>query len=232
MPEAVKLSLALHFCVVIFVALVNQAAIKPPIPITVYILDDQGMSSVDAVKTATNTAFSNRRPQKVTHEKKEEIKVRREDLAIKSLPQDNEQSDALIREQSMEQKVEAPSSHTVKGEQEIVATNKLGSGLLPEKSANKSKKVYLREHFSYIRDLIQKNLGYPLIAKKMRWVGEVVVSFVIYENGTAGNLRIIKTSGHELLDRNVLDTITAIQPFPRPPVTAELVLPVVYKLGQ
>ncbi|OPY78831.1 MAG: Gram-negative bacterial tonB protein [Syntrophorhabdus sp. PtaU1.Bin153] len=89
---------------------------------------------------------------------------------------------------------------------------------------------YLREHFAYIRDLIQKHLKYPHIAKKMGWKGKVVVSFVIRENGGVEKSKILASSGYEILDRQVLTVIREVQPFPKPPVKAELIIPIAYRL--
>ncbi len=93
------------------------------------------------------------------------------------------------------------------------------------------KVLYIREHFRYIRDLIIKNLTYPSTAKKMGWKGQVTVSFIICEKGTVENVRIVKSSGHEILDENVENTIRKVQPFPKPPVRAEIVIPIIYSLG-
>jgi len=93
------------------------------------------------------------------------------------------------------------------------------------------KMKYLKEHFRYIRDLIMKNLTYPLLARKMGWKGQVTVSFIICEKGTVERIRIIKSSGHKILDENVESTIREVQPFPKPPVRAEIIIPVVYRLG-
>ncbi len=67
-------------------------------------------------------------------------------------------------------------------------------------------------------------------AKKLGWQRETTASFVIRENGRVENTRIVRTSGHGLLDGNVLDTIREVQPFPKPPVKAEFVIPVLYSL--
>lgn len=93
-----------------------------------------------------------------------------------------------------------------------------------------AKSRYLREHFAYIRDLILKHLDYPPLAKKLGWMGSLTVSFVICENGYTEPVRIVKSSGYETLDQNVVRTIKHLQPFPRPPVKAELVIPVLYRL--
>jgi len=89
---------------------------------------------------------------------------------------------------------------------------------------------YLREHFAYIRDLILKNLTYPPMARKVGWQGKVKVSFIIKEDGRVEGIRIIESSGYRLLDRNVVETIHDVQPFPKPPVRAELIIPVAYVL--
>jgi protein TonB len=106
-----------------------------------------------------------------------------------------------------------------------------GKGYGVGRSEEYMRMKYLKEHFNYIRDLIMRNLTYPLLARKMGWKGGVTVSFVITEKGTVERIRIIKSSGHKILDENVERTIREVQPFPRPPVRAEIIIPVIYKLG-
>ncbi|MEN6373789.1 MAG: energy transducer TonB [Smithella sp.] len=98
------------------------------------------------------------------------------------------------------------------------------------RSSESLKNQYLREHFAYIRDLILKNITYPPMAKKIGWQGKVLVSFIIMEDGKVSSMKIVKSSGHVVLDRNVLETIREVQPFPKPPVRAELFIPVNYVL--
>jgi protein TonB len=100
----------------------------------------------------------------------------------------------------------------------------------PGKSAEQLKDGYLKEHFAYIKDIIQRNINYPQRARRMGWTGKVVVSFVINENGRASDERILQSSGFEVLDSNVIATIKAVSPFPRPPVKAELRVPIIYRL--
>ncbi|MBA4390965.1 MAG: hypothetical protein C0399_08505 [Syntrophus sp. (in: bacteria)] len=96
--------------------------------------------------------------------------------------------------------------------------------------ANVLAEQYLAEHYAYIRNLIMKHLKYPQMAKKMGWKGKVVVSFLIKESGRVDNSKIIISSGYDVLDRNVLSVIKEVQPFPKPPVKAELIIPITYKL--
>jgi len=98
-------------------------------------------------------------------------------------------------------------------------------------SSPMGKKEYIKAHFLYIMDDIQKNISYPRLARKMGWEGKVVVSFVICEDGTVVNIKIVKSSGFALLDKNAVESIKKAVPFPSPPVRAELVVPVSYRLG-
>lgn len=91
--------------------------------------------------------------------------------------------------------------------------------------------AYLKEHFNYIRDLIARNLAYPSAARKMGWKGQMIVSFVICEGGRVEHIRIMKSSGYRILDENAVNTIKRIQPFPKPPVKAEIVIPIAYEFG-
>ncbi len=106
-----------------------------------------------------------------------------------------------------------------------------GYGTGSDMSDEIRKAQYLLKHFQYIRDLIMKNLTYPIQARKMGWKGQVTVSFIICEKGTVERIRIVKSSGHKILDENVAHTIMDVQPFPKPPVRAEIIIPVSYRLG-
>jgi periplasmic protein TonB len=107
-----------------------------------------------------------------------------------------------------------------------------GSGGFPGggMSADQLRNRYLKEHFAYIKDLIQRNISYPQRARKMGWSGRVVISFIVHETGRVSNEKVVSSSGFELLDNNVITTIRAVAPFPPPPVKAELSVPIVYRL--
>ena len=90
---------------------------------------------------------------------------------------------------------------------------------------------YIKEHFAYIRDMIIRNLSYPMIARKAGWSGRVVVSFTVLDDGRVEDVKVVKSSGFGVLDANAIKTIEKAAPFPRPPVKAELIIPVVYRLS-
>jgi protein TonB len=88
---------------------------------------------------------------------------------------------------------------------------------------------YLKD-FSYIKEIIKRNTVYPEIARKMVWEGKVIVSFFISSDGFVKDIKIRKSSGIEVLDRNAVETVKKASPFPRPPAAAQLTIPVSYKL--
>ena len=90
---------------------------------------------------------------------------------------------------------------------------------------------YVRAHFVYIKKIIEKNISYPPMARKMGWQGKVLVSFIVCKDGKVENLQVVQSSGHSQLDRNALETVKQVGPFPSPPVRVKLVLPVTYTIS-
>ncbi len=97
-------------------------------------------------------------------------------------------------------------------------------------SAEALRMCYLMKHFAYIRDLVAGNLRYPVLARRMGWSGRLAVEFVVQRDGTANNVRIVRSSGVPLLDSDARNTVIKSAPFPKPPVSARLVIPVEYIL--
>lgn len=90
--------------------------------------------------------------------------------------------------------------------------------------------VYLKEHFLYIRERITKNIVYPPMARRMGWHGQVRIAFVVCEDGGVRDVRVVDSSGFGMLDRDAVDTVKNVAPFPRPPVKAEIRLAISYRL--
>jgi protein TonB len=84
--------------------------------------------------------------------------------------------------------------------------------------------------FAWIRDAIQGAIAYPATARRMGWEGEVVVAFHLLSDGSVRDVRVVQGSGHPALDRGAIDAVRSASPFPRSPVGAEVITPVVYRL--
>lgn len=89
---------------------------------------------------------------------------------------------------------------------------------------------YMSEHFAYIRVLIMRRISYPAVARKLNLSGTVLVSFRVLDDGRAEGVKVLKSSGFAMLDRNAVESVIKAQPFPPPPVSAELVIPVSYRI--
>jgi periplasmic protein TonB len=84
--------------------------------------------------------------------------------------------------------------------------------------------------FAWIRDAIQHAIAYPATARRMGWEGKVVVSFQLLSDGSVRDVRVVQGSGHAALDRGAIDAVRKASPFPRSPVEAEVITPVIYRL--
>ncbi len=98
-------------------------------------------------------------------------------------------------------------------------------------SEEEQKQLYLKEKLSVISQIIQKNISYPPIARRMGWEGRVVLSIKLCTDGTVKEIRVLESSGYEVLDRNAVDTVRRVAGlFPKPPVEVVVKVPVNYKL--
>jgi protein TonB len=106
------------------------------------------------------------------------------------------------------------------------ATSAAGSG----QGAAGAQQTYLARHYAYIRDAIQRSAAYPPLARRMGWVGRVVLAFRILADGAVANVRVVNGSGFQVLDSSAVEAVRRASPFPRPPAEAEIVAPVAYAL--
>ncbi len=82
--------------------------------------------------------------------------------------------------------------------------------------------------FQGIRQAIEKTLVYPPLARMRRMEGTVVVEFSINGQGMPENLRLIKTSGFNILDSAAEKTIIKASPFPV--VAGSIEIPITFRL--
>lgn len=101
----------------------------------------------------------------------------------------------------------------------------------PKRERKDTEGEYKKKNLSFIREVISSYLTYPPVARRMGWEGKVVVVFKLTPEGYVEDLRIKRSSGYELLDKNTLRLIKeASREFPKPEKTITLIVPVVYKL--
>jgi protein TonB len=133
---------------------------------------------------------------------------------------------------------QTPASQGREGKDLQAQTNKsVESPSRPTSSlTDESRKVsleesFLRERLSVIADIVQRHINYPPIARRMGWEGKVLVSFVLEPNGDIRDLKVIKSCGYEVLDKEALDAIRrSYKDFPKPPVSVVVKLPINFRL--
>lgn len=96
--------------------------------------------------------------------------------------------------------------------------------------ASGAQQAYLAKHYAYIRDAIQRSASYPPLARRMGWVGRVVLAFHILPDGAVANVHVVNGSGFAVLDHSAVEAVRRASPFPPPPAAAEIVAPVAYAL--
>lgn len=163
-------------------------------------------------------------PQKTepTIEKKIEKKVSKE--VVKAIPLRKNIKESIEEASFSESFVEQTSVSQM--------TTSSTQGPFPSRSES-SKDELLLAYLSKVRQKIQESLRYPSMAKKMGTEGEAVVQFLIHANGMvdASSIKIAKSSGKALLDRNAIEAVLEALPFELPPrEEIEIKVPVVFKL--
>jgi periplasmic protein TonB len=84
--------------------------------------------------------------------------------------------------------------------------------------------------FYYIRDTVMRNIKYPEKARRMGLEGRVLVSFVVLENGSTGDINVVNSSGSRLLDESATDGVARTTIHKKVPYRVVVMLPVVYRL--
>jgi TonB family protein len=68
-------------------------------------------------------------------------------------------------------------------------------------------------YFTAMRKAIELVWNYPMEAVRKGMAGEVVLEFAINKDGKASHIKVVKSSGYEILDRTMVDTIRLASPF-------------------
>ncbi len=118
----------------------------------------------------------------------------------------------------------------LKGKDEIY---QIGS---ENKKENKSPKKDedIMKYLYGVRDKLQENLAYPLMAKRLEIEGTVIVRFVINPDGSVDEktIKVVKSSGSNILDKQAVITVKNSIPFEPTPNKKKVVveIPVIFEI--
>ena len=99
---------------------------------------------------------------------------------------------------------------------------------------DKSKNIY-DTYYGRVRQIIDANKSYPLLARQRKQEGSPKVSFTILKNGIVEKLSV-DSSGYRILDREARRIIMISSPFPEIPASMnkdsiDLTIPINFKLN-
>lgn len=89
---------------------------------------------------------------------------------------------------------------------------------------------FLATNIDDIGGKVMAVLQYPAIAKRMKWQGLSSIGFVLHPSGEVTDLRVEKSSGHEILDKQAVAAVQAAAPFNGAPGEVSVILPVRFHL--
>ncbi|AFV97875.1 MULTISPECIES: energy transducer TonB [unclassified Sulfuricurvum] len=103
--------------------------------------------------------------------------------------------------------------------------------LMPVTPPVNMEEQYLDDHLSTIRELLVKYRKYPSQAVRLKQEGAVKVTFRLKQNGDVEDIRIMGSSGYELLDDDAMALVQKVSEyFPQPPQTVRITVPLNYAL--
>jgi len=82
------------------------------------------------------------------------------------------------------------------------------------KSSTKGKVSPLFHYQQLIKQKIEENKRYPLLARNKGIEGKVWVKFEILKDGKVKDIKIVKSSHHQILDKAAIESIKKANPFP------------------
>lgn len=83
---------------------------------------------------------------------------------------------------------------------------------------------------SELRRTVEKHKVYPDRAKRMNWEGKVDLSFRVFEDGTIRDIKVVRSSGFQVLDDAARDLLKKLRVSYRPVEKMRLELAVEYRL--
>jgi TonB family protein len=86
------------------------------------------------------------------------------------------------------------------------------------------------ENFNYIRDAVMKHIRYPDRARRLGFEGNVLLSFIVLENGTTSEIRVIHGSCYRILDESAKEAVAETRMTRTVPYRIVVRLPITYKL--
>ncbi|RDU69617.1 energy transducer TonB [Helicobacter cholecystus] len=87
------------------------------------------------------------------------------------------------------------------------------------------------EFLAKIHSLISSHNPYPLMARRQRLEGEVVIEFILDTSGVVSEVKIVRSNTKEMLQKSAIKAVYAASKyFPLPEKRVKIQVPILYKL--
>jgi protein TonB len=224
LPLTLGLSICFHAVILLFFSV--KAASSPASPVLAE--REESFSLVNIALSEGAPPPRQAAPEAHSPPTAKPVQVSEDEPAEHYIEQDIEQVEESIASETEDRVVPAP----VTGESSGYAGapgNAVGvAGRTAEKSSQSAE--YIKRNYRYIQRRIRDKLVYPAPARKAGIQGVTELSFTIHEDGRVSEVRVLKSSGHGVLDEAAVETVYAAAPFPRPPASARIAIPIAFRL--
>jgi periplasmic protein TonB len=109
------------------------------------------------------------------------------------------------------------SDHGATGRSEPGGSSAARVAVAPSSGAGSGAGAEYGPYLTALRERIQQSVRYPASARRRGLAGTVGVEILILANGTIGDVTLLESSSHAVLDDAALDTIRALPRMPLPP---------------
>ena len=236
--DSFLVSLSLHVGILLAVVYLN---ISKPIPLKaqekMIVLSLQSFTNTQVAKEiSTSVAVEKPKHTEQSHPKKvlhKEIKKVEKVVETKTLQKSSQEvkkvvkpSEAFTPQQDSTEQVAKETS--LKADSSNIHSPKMTKNSPVQKAQMQN---IGPEELAHIRLMIENALSYPIIAKKLRLEGVVVVSFSLHTDGFLQNLQIVSSSGSSVLDNKALQTVASLDgEYPHLEKNVDLKLPIAFSL--
>jgi len=111
----------------------------------------------------------------------------------------------------------AASAHGATGRGEASGSSGPRVASVPSSGAGSGAGAEYGPYLTALRQRIQESVRYPSSARRRGLAGTVSVEILILSNGTIGDVTLLESSTHQVLDDAALETIRALPRMPLPP---------------
>jgi protein TonB len=223
-PLTLGLSVCFHAVLLLFFSVKASISLASPVQAE----REEAFSLVNIALTESAPPPRRAAPEAPSPPTAKPVQVSEDEPAEHYIEQDIEQVEESIASETEDKVDPAPVTEESAGYAGAPESAVVAAGGTAEKSSQSAE--YIKRNYRYIQRRIRDKLVYPAPARKAGIQGVTELSFTIHEDGRVSAVRVLKSSGHVVLDEAAVDTIYAAAPFPKPPASARIAIPIAFRL--